>query len=184
MTASTQRLPPAAKLCILLFLAGYGIVNISNPDRFRLLDNVNLAIHEAGHLFFSPFGEFMAFLGGTLFQLIVPLTFFGYFLYQRDRFAAAVLLWWVAQNLWNISVYVKDAQYQVLPLVGGGEHDWAYLLGKLGVITKEQEIGQAIFTTGVLVFCASILAGIHTTFASPTDPPERTLRVATGADPA
>ena len=142
MTASTQRLPPAAKLGILLFLTGYGIVTIRNPDRFRLLDNVDLAIHEAGHLFFSPFGEFMAFLGGTLFQLIVPLTFFGYFLYHRDRFAASVLLWWVAQNLWNISVYVKDAQYQVLPLVGGGEHDWAYLLGRLGVITKEQEIAE------------------------------------------
>jgi len=39
-----------------------------------------------------------------------------------------VALWWVAQNLWNISVYVKDARAEELPLVGGGEHDWNYLL--------------------------------------------------------
>ena len=50
---------------------------------------------KAGHVFFGPFGEFIGFLGGTLMQLIVPLTFLGYFLYKRDQYAASVLLWWV-----------------------------------------------------------------------------------------
>ena len=30
-----------------------------------LLDGVNLAIHETGHLVFGPFGEFIGFAGGT-----------------------------------------------------------------------------------------------------------------------
>ena len=63
---------------------------------------------------FSPFGEFMQFLGGTLFQLIMPAAFVGYFL-RRDRHAASVALWWIAQNLWNISVYIRDARAQELP---------------------------------------------------------------------
>ncbi len=94
-----------------------------DPGNFGLLDALDLAIHEGGHVFFGIFGEFMGFLGGTLFQLLVPLTFLLYFLQRHDRFAAAVVLWWIGQNLWNISVYVKDARSMELPLVGGGYHN-------------------------------------------------------------
>ena len=115
-------LSPAAKAALTVILAVYGTTIILNPGRFRLLDNVDLAIHEAGHVFASPFGEFVMFAGGTLFQLVVPITFLVHFLRRGDRYAASVLLWWVAQNLWNISTYVRDARSQALPLVGGGEH--------------------------------------------------------------
>ena len=159
MKPSADRLPIAAKIAILVFLAGYGIVTIRSPDQFRLLDNVDLAIHEAGHLVFAPFGEFMGFAGGTLFQLMLPLAFLGYFLRQHDRFAAAVTLWWVAQNCWNIARYVKDARAQALPLVGGGEHDWTYLLWEMGVLHHDLAIGQAIYVTGVILFALSIFGG-------------------------
>jgi hypothetical protein len=149
-------LTPKAKTALVLLLAAYGFICLLDPSHYRLLDNVDLAIHEAGHVFFGPFGEFVGFLGGTLFQLIVPLTFFGYFLYKRNAFAASVLVWWVAQNLWNISVYVKDARSLELPLVGGGEHDWAYLLGELGLLHKDQVIGDTIYAVGVALFLVSI----------------------------
>ena len=144
---------------LILLLAIYGFVCLMDPSHYRLLDNVDLAIHEAGHVFFGPFGEFIGFLGGTLFQLIVPLTFFGYFVYRKNSFAAAVLLWWVAQNLWNISVYVKDARSLELPLVGGGEHDWAYMLGELGLLHRDQAIGDMIYGIGVALFLFSIGLG-------------------------
>jgi hypothetical protein len=123
------------------------------------MDSVDLPIHETGHLVFSPFGEFMQFLGGTLFQLIMPAIFVGYFLKRDDKHAASVVLWWIAQSCWNISVYVKDARSQDLNLVGGGEHDWAYLLGRLGWLKQDQRIGQFIWLVGVLIYVVAIVGG-------------------------
>ncbi len=156
---SSTRMTPSAKIALILILAAYGFIILGDPSHFRLLDNVDLAIHEAGHVLFGPFGEFIGFLGGTLMQLIVPVTFFGYFLYRGDRYAAAVLLWWLAQNLWNISVYVKDARSLELPLVGGGEHDWAFILGELGLLRHDQAIGNALYAAGVVLYGVSITWG-------------------------
>ena len=110
-----------------------------------------------------------------------------YFLRRGDRFAASVVLWWVAQNLWNISVYVKDARALALPLVGGGEHDWAYLLGEMGLLRREQGIGQAFFATGLVLFFLSVAWGLMNVRkvakkVSPEEtgevtPPRRTLRM-------
>jgi hypothetical protein len=132
-----------------------------DPGSFGLLDAVDLAIHEAGHVFFGIFGEFMGFLGGTLFQLLIPVTFFGYFLQRHNRFAAAVMLWWIAQNLWNISVYVKDARDMALPLVGGGQHDWNYLLEAVGLLHRDQQVGQTFFAVGVLCYLVAMLWGFR-----------------------
>lgn len=156
----STRLTPSARIGLTLALAVYGFIILRDPSQFRLVDNIDLAIHEAGHVFFGPFGEFIGFLGGTLLQLIVPVTFFGYFLHHRNRYAASVLLWWVAQNLWNISVYVRDARAQELPLVGGGEHDWAYLLGTLNMLPRDQAIGRAFVAAGVVCFVVSIAWGL------------------------
>jgi len=159
MVLSTD-LTPRAKIALTLFLAVYGVIILRDPSTFRLLDHVDLAIHEAGHAFFQPFGEFVAFLGGTLFQLIIPLIFLVYFFSHGNRYAASVMLWWVAQNLWNISVYVKDARSLELPLVGGGEHDWAYILGELGILHRDQGIGRAFVAAGVVLFALLIAGGL------------------------
>jgi len=126
----------------------------------RILDSVDLAIHETGHIVFGAFGEVIQFAGGTLFQLIVPATFVWYFARRRDRHAATVPLWWLAQNLWNISVYVRDARAQELPLVGGGEHDWAYLLGRFGLLAHDQGIGNGVHAAGTIVCLVAVAAGL------------------------
>jgi hypothetical protein len=144
------------RLAAVVLLAIYGLVCLQAPNSGRLLDGVDLAIHEAGHLFFSPFGEVMTALGGTLLQLIIPSTFVVYFWRRRDRYAAGFALWWVAQNLWNISVYVGDARAQELPLVGGGEHDWTFLLATAGWLERDLALARAVFVTGVIVYLAAI----------------------------
>src|SRR3989442_1991377 len=101
----------------------------------------------------------MGVWGGTL---VLPLRgglFVWVFGPGGDRHAATVALWWVAQNLWNISVYIKDARAEELPLVGGGEHDWAYLLGRLGLLDQDQLIGGAVQLLGVLLLLWSCLRG-------------------------
>lgn len=135
----------------------YGLFYILTPSHYGLLDHLDLAIHETGHLVFSPFGEFFTALGGTLLQLLLPAAFVWYFRRRGDRFAAGVALWWVAQNCLNIAVYVQDAQDQELPLVGGGEHDWAYLLGELGWLAHDQLVGQLVRVGGILLFLAAMV---------------------------
>src|SRR5215470_3159056 len=107
-----------ARLALTGFLALYGFRLLLHPDAGSLMDNIDLPIHETGHLVFAPFGEFIQFLGGTLFQLIMPAAFVVYFVRRGDRHAASVALWWVGQSFWNISVYIADARTEDLPLVG------------------------------------------------------------------
>ncbi len=156
-----------ARLALTSALALYGALCIARPEVYRLLDGVDLLIHEAGHVFFAPFGELLGFLGGTLMQLLLPAAFLVYFLRQRERYAATVVLWWIAQNLWNISVYMRDARRQALPLVGGGEHDWAYLLGRLGLLEHDQTLGGLVHLLGILLFGVAIVQGFHHARARP-----------------
>ena len=142
-------------------LSVYGFVYARNPGRGGFLDSVDLAIHETGHLVFAPLGELMGFLGGTLFQLLVPLTFAVYFTLRGERFSAAIPVWWAAQNLLGISVYVRDARAQLLPLVGGGEHDWTYLLTRWGVLERDQGIGNLIHFAGVILMVGALLAALN-----------------------
>jgi hypothetical protein len=166
-----------AKLALTFGLTFYGLKLLRNPGDYGFLDSVDLAIHETGHLVFSPFGMFIGFAGGTLFQLIVPITFVVYFLKQKDRFAASIVLWWVAQNLWNISVYIKDARAQILPLVGGGEHDWTFLLGRTGLLARDQNLGDMVHFFGVLLFCLSILLSMRYAWIGKTAPPLSTVSI-------
>lgn len=137
----------------------YGLYDLSHLGRGTLLDGVDLAIHETGHVVFAPFGEFIGFAGGTLFQLIMPTTFVVYFARRDDGHAASVGLWWVGQNCGHIAYYVADARAMELPLVGGGEHDWNYLLGELGWLPRDQAISHAIVVTGVLLVLGSAAWG-------------------------
>jgi hypothetical protein len=145
-----------------LLLLAYGLYDLAHPGRGTLLDGVDLSIHETGHLVFAPFGEFIGFAGGTLFQLIMPVTFVVYFVRRSDQHAASVALWWVGQNFGHIAWYVADARAQELPLVGGGEHDWNYLLGELGLLQQDHAIARAIVVTGVLLVLGSAAWGLMT----------------------
>lgn len=149
-----------ARLAITVFLGVYGLVCLVTPGTYRFLDHMDLAIHEAGHIVFAPFGKFAGFAGGTLLQVIVPTAFVVYFFRRPDRHAASVALWWVAQSLWNVAVYVRDARAMALPLVGGGEHDWNYLLGTLGGLQHDQALGRGVHSLGGLIFVLSLVWGL------------------------
>jgi hypothetical protein len=140
-------------------LAIYGWLCLRSPETYRWLDSLDLAIHETGHLVFAFGGETLMLLGGTLFQIIVPAIFVLALWRRGDRHGATVPLWWLAQNCWNISVYVRDARTQALPLVGGGEHDWATLLGNAGWLEQDQALGGAVYLAGVVLYAVAIVSG-------------------------
>lgn len=154
---------PAARLgrlALTLLLAVYGFVCLRSPGTYRWLDAVDLTIHETGHLLFAFGGETLHLLGGTILQLLMPLAFVLYFLREDDPHSASVPLWWVGQNCWNVSVYVSDARTQQLPLVGGGEHDWAILLGSAGLLAWDQTLGHAIYLVGVALYAFAVGWGL------------------------
>lgn len=155
MTIAERR----ARRALTAALAVYGGYLLLHPGHYGWLDSLDLAIHEFGHPLFGILGEFIGFLGGTLMQLLMPAAFVVYFWRRADRHAAMVALWWVAQNLWNISVYVQDARAQELPLVGGGEHDWSYILGRLGLLNQDRMIGASVRLAGALLYLWSCLRG-------------------------
>jgi hypothetical protein len=151
--------------CVLV-MAVYGIVCARDPTMPRFLDRVDLVIHEAGHLFFRWFGEFLQVCGGTIGQLFVPAAFTVYFFLRREFFSSSVTLFWCGQSLLNVSVYVKDAQAMVLPLVslGGGEntvHDWNYILSRVGLLRWDHAIGNMVYLLGVLVMIAAVAWGSY-----------------------
>ena len=157
-------------------LAVYGWLCLRAPGEYRWLDSLDLAIHETGHLVFAWGGETLGVLGGTLMQLLVPAAFGIALWRQGDRHGATVPLWWLGQNCWNISVYVKDARTQELPLVGGGEHDWAILLGQWDWLNRDQVVGGAVYLVGVLCYGAAILGGWTLLRTTRRDPPIHILQ--------
>jgi len=145
-------------------LAGmYGVVCAVSPATTRFLDRVDLVFHEAGHVFFALFGEFVGILGGSLMQVLIPAGIVAYFIWHQQRYSAAVTLFWVAQSLFNVSVYVKDARARVLPLLGGEDtlHDWNYILARLNLLRWDQALGNVVYAAGLVTLAVSVLWGLY-----------------------
>jgi hypothetical protein len=145
-------LPSVIMLPIMIWL-------VLNRGNYTLIDNADLVIHEAGHIFFSPFGKFIYTAGGSLMQVILPSFIAWYFFRNNYKTGVQVSLLWLGQNLINVSVYAADAQAQMLHLLGGNKvyHDWHYLLGELNILQFDAEVGYFIFGLAVLIFAISIL---------------------------
>ena len=152
------------RIAFLVLIAIYAVVRVANPEHWDPLDDLNLAVHEAGHLVFSAFGETLTILGGSLFQVIVPLTFVGYFARTKQRYAAAVTMAWVGVNLLNVARYIGDARAHELPLLGGEDsiHDWWYLLINWDLLPSDLVIARWVHFVGVVAFLSSLLAGVMT----------------------
>lgn len=124
-----------------------------------------LVFHEAGHVIFMPFGEWMTILGGTLGQLLMPLVMACALLYARhDPFEASVGAWFLGVSLLDVAPYMYDALHPQLMLLSGttgedGGHDWIYLFNSLGLLARAQAIGGVTHKLGALVILASLAWG-------------------------
>ncbi|MDD4911341.1 MAG: hypothetical protein PHP57_03540 [Sideroxydans sp.] len=137
------------------------------------MHNILLPIHEAGHVLFMPFGEFLTILGGSLFQLALPFVIAGAFVVKnRDNFSAALGLWWTSISLLDLAPYIYDARYPQLILLGGhtgedGPHDWIYLLNTIGQTQNSQQWGAithglgSVLTVFALIWALLILLQQH-----------------------
>jgi hypothetical protein len=151
------------KLAFAVLMSIYFLWIAYAPLQGSFLDFVDLPVHETGHLLFRPFGEFMMIAGGSLFQIIVPAIFAGYFVWNEKYYSAAIVLFWFGQSLLNIFVYASDAVAMQIVLTSGltgsegSFHDWNYLLTETGLINSTKTIAGIIRLFGTLVI---ILAGV------------------------
>lgn len=163
------------KLACAVLAGAYFLWCAYDPSRWHFIDGVNLVIHEAGHIAFMLFGEFVTIAGGSLFQVIVPAAFAGYFIRQRQYYAAALVLLWVGESLLNVSVYAGDAVRLELPLLGGDDsmHDWNYMLDRTALLGSTARIAGFIRLCGTLVIVAGCVGAYK--FASGVDETDERL---------
>ncbi|MDD4409328.1 MAG: hypothetical protein PHW52_01605 [Candidatus Pacebacteria bacterium] len=130
------------------------------------LDWVDLFIHELGHLAFRPFGEMIYFAGGSILQILVPLLCAMYFLRNKDIFSSSIVCLWLGQSFINIAIYLKDAQAMSLFLIGGGTHDWNFMLSRLGLLSQAESFGNLVYSIGVLIIALAGLIGAYSIYTA------------------
>ena len=146
---------------LLYFLAtGYDPTSgaFNPPFVIFIIDLINLFVHEAGHAFLRPFGMVVHLLGGSLFQILLPLALA--FVTARKKLSHAVYpAFWLGESLVNVSVYIKDAPYKRLKLIAQGLiHDWNWLLG--GNLDLAEPLATTVFLLGIVLCAAALMVGL------------------------
>jgi hypothetical protein len=138
----------------------------SNEIGRSFMHRVDLVFHEAGHVVFMAFGQFMHILGGSLGQLLMPAIVIGVLVYKNhDNFGGSIGLWWFGESLKDLAPYINDARDLQLPLLTGlsqdvpETHDWANILIDLNLIYHEKGIALATDILGSLIMLAAMAWG-------------------------
>jgi hypothetical protein len=180
-TASEQRDPASiarwarVALTVVLLLVGWKAFH-DEYGYVPLLGDINLAVHEFGHILFMPFGDTMTILGGSLTQVLFPLVFLAYFS-RRDPHAATVCLWWAAINVLSVAIYCADARAGELMLITGqtgqesDAHDWNNLLTHWGLLKRDLVIAARMRAVAWLLFWTSIAGGVVMALRTPKPQP-------------
>lgn len=155
-------------LCFFFWGWSFILSDLKSPElNASFMHNINLVFHEAGHVIFRLFGNFMAILGGSLLQLIVPLIVMWAFIFKhRDNFAASIGLWWLAQSMMDLVPYISDARAQEMWLLGGvrgkdmpGIHDWNNILSRLGLLDFDHAVASVIMFVAIGLMLLSFVWG-------------------------
>ena len=120
---------------------------------YYLFTGFNLWVHEAGHVFFMPFGTLFQYLGGGLNEVIFPLLLYYWSRKHDLKASACFAIYWLGFNLINISHYIRDARARALPLIGGGVegHDWNNILGILGMLEYDIVLSKTTSILGLMI---------------------------------
>ncbi|MCK5879835.1 MAG: zinc ribbon domain-containing protein [Holophagae bacterium] len=145
----------------------------SNVAGNSFLHLINLPFHEAGHVFFRPFGRLITSMGGSLGQLIVPMICCLVLLIKtRDPFGGAVTFWWFGENFLDLAPYINDARSLALPLLGGntgrtapyGFHDWQFILTETGLLKYDHVLARIAWLVGSFIMLIAVFWGFSLLF--------------------
>lgn len=132
-----------------------------------LFHSIFLFIHEGGHFLFSFFGRTLHILGGSFWQVMFPFLSFLLALRSADRIAPFPLFL-TGFNLMGVSLYMRDAPFRQLALLGGDKsrHDWYNLLAQWDLLDSAETIADVTYYLGFLVCLGSIVAGVYLAYRS------------------
>lgn len=151
------------RAALLAYLAYAGLRHLLQPLYRSWFAGITLAFHEMGHILFSPLGDTMQLLGGSLMQLIVPTAAAVYLLLrQRDYFGLAAGGSWLAFSCWELAAYIYDASREQLALVGfsgNPEHDWSTLLTRWHLLNSCDSIAAVVRVVASLTWGSSMALG-------------------------
>lgn len=147
-----------------LFAIGMGLflaLLFNSPPGFVfMIDHANVIFREVGHSivgFFSP--QFEPF-GGAIAQLILPVIMLLSFRRNGSPLGFATSTVWFSENLLNIAHIVSDPGAKSPPLIGGADHDWIAVLGRVGLLQYEPRIVFGLTTAawvGMGLACLFVL---------------------------
>jgi len=130
-----------------------------------MLDNFLLIVHEAGHTFFSIFGvRTITVLGGSLFEILLPIIILGYTWVNKMRIGMQLTLYMVGFAFIDVAFYAADGGARQLPLIGGlpkEAHDWYNLLAGWGMLESDMTVGIVLVVTGATCYLASLLVPLY-----------------------
>jgi hypothetical protein len=172
----------AGRIVLLLLLLRWTWMFLAWPMRedvigASFLHLINLPFHEAGHILFLPFGEFMTTLGGSLAQVLVPIVCAIAFLTtQWNPFAAAAMGWWAGENLMDVAIYINDARSLELTLIGGQTgaevegHDWERILTMTNSLHLDLRIANIAQFTGAALMIGCMVWALVVTIRAKDEP--------------
>ena len=130
-----------------------------------LLLGATLMFHEAGHILFMFFGEFMHVLGGSLLQLLIPIICVATFIYQGARYGAGFSLYWLGASAINLSFHIADSQAQLLQLIPNDSlHDWHLILDSMHLLTYDATIARVVLLAGSAAVLTGIIVMVYAAF--------------------
>ena len=154
----------------------YGFLAV--PEFGSVFGPIDLGIHELGHIIWSPLGQFMGILGGSLTQCLAPVISMILFYRQRDFFALAFCFGWLGINFFEVATYAADARSMslqlVTPFAGEAIHDWYYLLNGMGLLALDKAVAFLLRSLAVLSFATFLASGVYLFWLMATLPRRRT----------
>lgn len=147
-----------------------------DPFHHSFLHMINFPIHEIGHVLFRPFGQFIYIVGGSLFQILVPIFCTIYFFWRQEKFSSAITTMWIGNNFFDVAVYVRDAVYMEIPLASpfsfnseGLIHDWNWLLTQTGMLAHSDFVANVFVVFGILISLSGVAAAFYFSRLHTTD---------------
>jgi len=128
--------------------------------RIPILADATYGLHALGHLVTWFLPDAYRAMMGSLFQVLLPLGFAGYFLlFQRDLLGVALMMAWTGVSANQTSVYIADAVAPSM-VIGPGHvaHDWAIALAHFGRLGAADELAWIV--QGAALTCVFLGMGV------------------------
>jgi hypothetical protein len=162
-----RRLNVYKALGALLLIAIWGWFALVKGDQTPFFVYLNIAVHEAGHVLFQPFGELTMLIMGSGFEVLFPFAVGVYFLLRRRDLVSTAVAWgWAASALASAATYIGDADDGRLALLGAtgpdAAGDWERILGVefFDKVYLADRIAETVGTAGFVLWGVALCLAV------------------------